>query len=419
MKIDRRDFIGMSSAFSLAGCMGLKPCASALKRTEWKIGHYQVHFIYTGRSECMFHIFPDGTSMLLDCGDSMRFYGTPAAVPVPDLSCRAGEAAARYVRQVNPKDDRVDILHLSHYHEDHAGGMRYHGGILSDGRPLSGISDAARFLKFSRVVDRAWPEFDDPVDVVGPESRDGTPRHMRLLYRHLAETQGTLIERFSLGSASQFKAQGYEDFSVFNLCANGRYVKKDGSVRDLYASQAADFRAGRRKMLNENALSCGMIIRYGKFSYFTAGDFSDGKRKDLKSGDIENELAEAVGPVTVAKMNHHAHHSMPSGLVKALKAKVWTNCTLDQQHCTDDSMMRMSSRALYEGERILLPTYMPQNRRATKFGTSYLADVPDCVRRRPCHVICDVAPGGNECVFFCRDAMQSGNPVAGEFCIRL
>lgn len=81
--------------------------------------------------------------------------------------------------------------------------------------------------------------------------------------------------------------------------------------------------------------------------------------------------------------------------------------------------MRMSSRSLYEGERILLPTYMPQNRRATKFGTSYLADVPDCVRRRPCHVICDVAPGGNECVFFCRDAMQSGNPVAGEFCIRL
>ena len=35
----------------------------------WRKGHYQVHYIYTGRSECMFHIFPDGTSMLLDCGD--------------------------------------------------------------------------------------------------------------------------------------------------------------------------------------------------------------------------------------------------------------------------------------------------------------------------------------------------------------
>ena len=419
MKIDSRDFIGISSAFSLAGCMGLKPCASGLNRTEWAKGHYQIHFIYTGRSECMFHIFPDGTSMLLDCGDSMRFYGTPAAVPVPDLSCRAGEAAARYVRQVNPKGDLVDILHLSHYHEDHAGGMRYHGGILSDGRPLSGLSDAARFLKFSRVVDRAWPEFHDPVDVISAESLDGTPRHMRLLYRHLAETQGTRIERFSLGSTSQFKAEGYEDFSVFNLCANGRYVKKDGSVRDLYASQAAEFRAGRRKMLNENALSCGMVIRYGNFSYFTAGDFSDGKRKDLKTGDIENELAEAVGQVTVAKMNHHAHHSMPAGLVKALKAKVWTNCTLDQQHCTDDSMMRMASRTLYEGERVLLPTYMPQNRRATKFGNAYLADVPLCVRQSPCHVVLDVAPGGNECALFCYDAMRSGNPVVNEFCVQV
>jgi hypothetical protein len=295
--------------------------------------------------------------------------------------------------------------------------MRYHGGILPDGRPLSGISDAARFLKFSRVVDRAWPGFDDPVDVVGPANRDGTPKHMCMLYRHLAETQGTKIERFSLGSSSQFKAEGYEDFSVFNLCANGRYVKKDGTVRDLYASRAADVRAGLRKSINENALSCGMIVKYGKFSYFSAGDFSDGKRNDLKTRDIENELAEAVGPVTVAKMNHHAHHSMPADLVKALKAKVWTNCTLDQQHCTDDSMMRMASRSLYEEGRILLPTYMPQNRAATKFGTSYLADVPDCVKRHPCHVVFDVPPGGDECRIFCCDAMSPSNSIVQEFCL--
>lgn len=35
----------------------------------WKKGQFQIHLIYTGVSESMFLIFPDGTTMLLDCGD--------------------------------------------------------------------------------------------------------------------------------------------------------------------------------------------------------------------------------------------------------------------------------------------------------------------------------------------------------------
>ena len=35
----------------------------------WKPGQFQVHFIYTGVAESMFIIMPDGTTMLLDCGD--------------------------------------------------------------------------------------------------------------------------------------------------------------------------------------------------------------------------------------------------------------------------------------------------------------------------------------------------------------
>ena len=61
-------------------------------------------------------------------------------------------------------------------------------------------------------------------------------------------------------------------FKVFNLCANGRYVRPDGTICDLYADRV---KAGA-KVLNENGMSCGMVISYGKFRYFTAGDFSDG-----------------------------------------------------------------------------------------------------------------------------------------------
>ena len=39
------------------------------KLPPWKPGEFQVHFIYTGVAESMFWILPDGTTMLLDCGD--------------------------------------------------------------------------------------------------------------------------------------------------------------------------------------------------------------------------------------------------------------------------------------------------------------------------------------------------------------
>ena len=386
---------------------------------EWRKGHYQVHYIYTGRSECMFHIFPDGTSMLLDCGDSMRFFRTPAEVPLPSSpSVRAGEFAAKYILRVNPKGDKVDYLHLSHYHEDHGGGERFHGGPL--GRSSlgefnrCGIADAARFLKFGCAVDRAWPGFDDPMDVL-KTSRDGTPRQMRALYAHLAETQGTKIERFALGSREQFRpgdAAACRDFKVFNLCANGRFVRPDGTVCDLYANRA---KAGV-KVLNENGMSCGMVVEYGEFRYFTAGDFSDGwKHADGVRREIEDALAEAVGRVHVAKLNHHGHHSMSPGLVKALKARVWTCCTLDQQHCTDDTMCRLADRSLYDGPRLMLPTYMPLNRPQTPDGRGYLSDVARCAIDQPCHVVLDVPPGGESYTFSCFSATQAGSPLKGEF----
>ncbi len=385
---------------------------------SWRKGHYQVHFIYTGRSECMFHIFPDGTSMLLDCGDSMRFYRSPAEVPLPsEPSVRAGEFAARYVMRVNPKGDKVDYLHLSHYHEDHGGGERFHGGPL--GRSslgtfnLCGIADAARFLKFGIAIDRAWPGFDDPLDVL-KTSRDGSPRQMRPLYAHLVETQGMRIEKFRLGADDQFRplAEPVPGFKVFNLCANGRFVRKDGTVCDLYADRV---KSGAQ-MFNENGMSCGMVVECGKFRYFTAGDLSDGwKHPDGVRRQIEDALGEAVGCVHVAKLNHHGHHSMYPALVKALRARVWTSCTLDQQHCTDDTMCRLADRSLYGGPRLMLPTYMPLNRPETSAGRGYLPDVARCVIDQPCHVVLDVPPGGETYTLSCFSAVHVGNPLKAEF----
>ena len=388
-----------------AGCTGFKGDDAAA--IAWRPGHYQVHFIFTGRGESMFHIFPDGTSMLLDVGDSMRFYGTPKETPhLPDLSRRAGEWVARYVERVNPKGRKVDYFHLSHYHEDHGGGERWHGEKISAPTGdywLCGLGDAARFLEFGHVIDRAWPTFDDPVDALGV-SRDGAPRQVKAVYAALA-AKGTQIERFRLGAKDQFRqldaAQARPGFEVFNLCANGRYVRKDGSVRDLFAQQVRE----GAKSFSENAMSCGIVVSYGKFRYFSAGDFSGrAVGPDGKSFQIENALAEAVGPVDVAKMSHHGHHSMYEDLVRALRARVWTCCVLDQAHCTVDTMKRLSDRSLYAGPRTFLPTYMPQRDRKPADCAAYLPDVVPAVLEEPCHVILDVPEGGESYTLFCVSA---------------
>ena len=63
--VSRRVFLQGLAAAGATTTFGDVGDASPVVRA-WRKGHYQVHFIYTGRSECMFHIFPDGTSMLLD-----------------------------------------------------------------------------------------------------------------------------------------------------------------------------------------------------------------------------------------------------------------------------------------------------------------------------------------------------------------
>ena len=93
----------------------------------WKKGQFQIHLIYTGVSESMFLIFPDGTTMLLDCGDHNAVGRGKLAVPVlPNPDRHAGEWISRYVRRVNPQKDYVDYMMLTHYHSDHGGNNKFY-----------------------------------------------------------------------------------------------------------------------------------------------------------------------------------------------------------------------------------------------------------------------------------------------------
>ena len=410
MKMTRREFCAGAAALTVTGGAAADNGAGGY-RGPWKPGHFQIHTIYTGMAESHLLIFPDGTSMLLDCGDTdpHRFFAErfgPKELPLlPSEERQAGEWIARYVKRMNPHGDKVDYMFLSHFHADHSGGFYRHvkvrKDVLPEGEPyyLTGFALAAETLRFRHAIDRGWPSYDDPLPYPkGEKWMGGSLTVMRKVYRHLQTRDGLEVEKFRVGETGQIKMwhdpAAYPDFSVFNLCGSGKIAMRDGTIHDFLA---ADHAKCRECVYNENSMSLGNVFTYGKFRYYTAGDFtaSDGRKGvwDGKRMNIESILAKACGPVSVAKANHHAGWSCPKDLVAALRPRVWTASVWWQLHCDKDTMTRLSDRTCYSEPRVLLPGVMCRERREKDAGMAYLKDVPE-VAHTPSHIVIDVPPGG-------------------------
>ena len=419
MNIKRRDFLGLAASAAVLP-VGRAAFAAESGGSDplvgktwpgWSKGHFQLHAIHTGVSESMLLIYPDGTTMLLDCGDHPAVNRGKYAVPVlPNAERHAGEWIARYVRRVNPRKTHVDYMVTSHFHSDHTGCMQWHAG-LRDFTPLSGFAQAAEWLTFGKAVDRGWPRYDDPIPFDDNE-KYGSRELMVRLYHDLQKRDGLKVEKFRLGATDQF-APVYEPsacpgFEILNICANGKLVRKDGSVRDLYAARIA---RDRPQWLNENAMSLGMVLTYGRFRLFTAGDFSDGwKEPDGSEFQIEDALAEVVPPVDVAKINHHGWRSTTEKLAAALSPRVWISCVWDQLHQTKDTMERIE-RA-YPGERLICPTVFSNDRRWENRDASWLKDIAE-ETRTGVHVVIDVPPGGETYSVTFLDAADEDMRVTG------
>lgn len=408
--MDRRGFLKTAAAAGMAAWIapfagayaaGMKAPAVGKPWKGWKKGEFQVHFIYTGVGEQMFMIFPDATTMLLDCGDHNAIGRGKLAVPVkPSPSRHAGEWVARYVERVNPQGKDVDYMMLSHYHSDHGGCEDFYAasverGGLADYR-LSGFSQAAETLRFGKAFDRCWPDYADPIPLLDDSNKMRT--HMSRFYDYMTRERGLKVEKFRVGETNQVRmlrggAAKYPGFSIFNLCANGRIASPDGKVTDLYAER---IKATSPKRLNENGMSLGMIISYGPFRFYTAGDFSDSwKLADGSKFEVEDAIADVCGKVNVAKINHHGHYSMPAKLVSALQARVYVSCVWDQLHNVAPVMERLTDRSLYPGERIVCPGVFPKERREEDAGRPFLADIApasfDCG-----HIVLNVEKGGKD-----------------------
>ena len=199
--------------------------------------------------------------------------------------------------------------------------------IIRDGEEyaLSGFSQAAETLNFKRAIDRIYPDKDATLQWADPDTVELMPR----FYRYMEKHRGLSVEKFRVGATDQIvqlKNPGkYPHFSVRNICGNGYIADENGRLTDLFAARHALGKTTK----NENAMSLGMIFTYGDFRFYTAGDFSARfKDPDGTERFIEDDIAAVCGSAHVAKLNHHGHHSMYPGLVKALKARVWTCCSV-------------------------------------------------------------------------------------------
>lgn len=254
--------------------------------SPWKEGDLDIHLMATGRGENTFVVMPDGTTMLIDTGDNVR-----CKCLLKDKGPM--EIVTSYIRHFSPRKDTLDYFYFTHFHDDHADGA-------------SGIGEN---FKIGRIVDRCYPDYENV--------KVSLAKYRQWLEKQTGEG-GTPAEKFVVGSHDQFSPRSgkVKGFDIFNV-AGGGYISTGTGLhtRPMTADNPADF--------DENMNSCAILMRYGPFTYYTGGDipgcnwyvkkFRNGKavsevrqsNPKIKYRNLEAQIGELVGPVTVMKLHHH------------------------------------------------------------------------------------------------------------------
>ena len=149
-----------------------------------------------------------------------------------------------------------------------------------------------------------------------------------------------------------------------------------------------------------------MIVSYGRFRLFTAGD--------ALGRFFEDALADTVEHCHVSKTNHHAHGSMTPRLVQKLTSRYWINLVWDSRQSMPSVMRTLADRTLYPGDRTIVPCFLPPERGAADAGEAWLNDVPEVVSE-PCHVVLSVSDGGEYYTVSCLGAMENDFVIRAQF----
>ena len=299
----------LPAVFMAAGCCGDGRAEIGKPLPAWSEGYLDIHAINTGRGECTFFILPDGTTLTVDAGEFSREAKAYRNVPQrPDTLTRPSHIYARYMKHFMPRKDTTDYFLLTHFHMDHMGQPEPGYATAAQGDyVLCGVTALYEELPFREIVDRAWPDYDSLAFLA---MSTVSLANYRKFLDYAVEHRGLKAGRLQLGSRTQFPlrhhAERYPDFRIANICANGR-VWDGERIVDAYEG------APRR----ENGASCGILVQYGDFDYFTAGDAGSNTH-------VEYPSALSIGrPIEAMKAHHHlSPHTMEPETMAILQPDV-------------------------------------------------------------------------------------------------
>lgn len=360
---------------------------------KWQEGYMDIHQIATGKGNSCFAILPDGTTLLIDAGDlsDLNAHQQELMPALPDSSRLPGEWITRYVKAFSaPLNNKniIDVAFITHFHDDHIGDISKRAVRLADrGYSLSGIAQVGEYLDIRKIVDRGWPDYDFPSrESINKNTRDFNNYLHFVNYQHTVRK--TPVEKFSVGSVSQFKLlhspEMYPDFSIRNIYSNGTIWTGVGedNVSLLTSEELAE--------LSENNCSNVIKISYGKFDYYTGGDISADK--------IETAVGRLVGPVEVAVTNHHAYSdACHESFVSSLRPQAFIIPVWDFYHPQPETLGRLLAPMLYPEDRLIFATGLVEGNKVR------LGDLGNKIKPYG-HVVLRVYPGGNKFQLFVLDA---------------
>lgn len=286
----------------LAGC--------ARTPSPWTRGTLDIHAINTGRGECMYYVFPDGTTMLVDAaGSLLKQHKYMPTAPKPDSTTSSGKVIINYIRRFAPmgRKDTLDYFLLSHFHTDHMGDYSKKLPLHEDGGfRLSSVCEVGSQIAIKRFISRG-----DPTEVKASNiTREENMANFSKFLNWTIRTNGTRYEFFDPCSDTQIAPVFGEvpEFRVHNIASEGRYRTAPDSnewTTDIPPLAELEAAGDPKAFPGENALSSVFILSYGPFDIFSGGDLQ-WAHKDLHDYfDMEAPVSKLCRKVEVMKASHH------------------------------------------------------------------------------------------------------------------
>lgn len=274
---------------------------------DWQEGYLDIHAINTGRGESQLLILPDGTTMLIDAAGAMVSPNNsiPPTPSKPNDNVSAGLVVTNYTRHfIKPASNKINYLLLTHFHPDHMGA--YNTSLPLDPTQtfrMTGMTEVGAKIDFDKIIDRGYPDYNFPTDMTG----DPMIANYINFVNWAKANKSVTAEQFDVGKNDQFVLQQnpskYSNFEIRNICSNGVVWTGSGTGTINTLPSAAEVAAANGP---ENIFSTGLVLSYGKFDFFTAGDLQYNGRTAHPWKDIEAPVAAVVSEVEVMKANHHA-----------------------------------------------------------------------------------------------------------------